>query len=69
MTLVPVVTCWKQKNQNNNDIKSFDTNANSKDNIDEDNNDNDDITNEFLDIIRSNNNNINKTKDEIINML
>ena len=47
-------------------MTSFDTTTNFIDNDDEDNNDNADLTNDCLDIIKSNNNGINKTEDVII---
>ena len=50
-------------------MTSFDTTTNFIDNVDEDNNDNADLTNDCLDIIKSNNNGINKTEDVIINIL
>ena len=49
MTLVTVITHWKWKNQNNNnDITSFDPNTNPMDDIDKDDNDEDNVTNEFI---------------------
>ena len=65
MIFVAVITHWKWKNRNNNDAISFDATTNSIDKIDEYNNDNDDTANEYLDIIKSNNNNVNETKDEV----
>ena len=69
MMLVRVITRWKWKNQNKNYVKSFDATTNAVDNVDEDSDSNDDMNNEHLDAINSDNNNMNKTKDEIIKML
>ena len=52
MILVTIIMHWKQKNQNNNDAISFDNANNSIVNVDEDDNYNDDITNEYLHIIK-----------------
>ena len=67
--LVAVIAHWKEKNQNNNGIMWFDKNPNLIDKIDEDTNDNYDITNECLGVTKPNNNNKNKTKDEKSNAL
>ena len=63
MTLVTVTTHCKQINQNNNDITSFNATTNSIDDVYTDNNDDDNVTNEYFDMIKSNNNNVSKTKD------